>query len=457
MLVNAFLSLLSEGWSAVFAQRRTRERAASLCLACLCAFGRRTVSRAICAAGRQHGDWSADYKLFSRSAWDEDRLFDPVLLDWLGRYPDGPVCAALDDTRFRRSGRKVATAFWQRDPLSPPFRANLLFGQRFMQASLLYPHYREGDFGARGVPVRFAECPAAKKPGKRATEEEREAYRAARKETNLSAQGLEVLRGLRQRLDDLGGAGRPLLVAVDGSLCNSTVFKAPLDRTDVVARSRKDARLCLHAPPSSRRFYAEETFTPQDVLKDDSIPWRVEKACFGGKWRKIRCKEVPRVLWRGGAGRRPLRLLVLAPQPYKASKNSRTHYRQPAFLLTTDLDSPAGLLIQVYLDRWQIEVNIRDEKDLLGVGQAQVWSRRSSPRQPAFVVAGYSLLLLAALKAFGPGRSAEFVPLPKWRKEAKRPSALDLITLLRKEVGETQDLGDLMAAIQENIVLFAYS
>jgi len=31
-------------------------------------------------------------------------------------------------------------------------------------------------------------------------------------------------------------------------------------------------------------------------------------------------------------------------------------------------------LIQYYFDRWQIEVNHRDEKSLLGVGQAQVWS-----------------------------------------------------------------------------------
>jgi hypothetical protein len=42
-------------------------------------------------------------------------------------------------------------------------------------------------------------------------------------------------------------------------------------------------------------------------------------------------------------------------------------------------------------------------------------------------------LLLAALKAFGPGRGDAYSELPKWRTRAKRPSCLDLSTLLRKE------------------------
>jgi hypothetical protein len=56
------------------------------------------------------------------------------------------------------------------------------------------------------------------------------------------------------------------------------------------------------------------------------------------------------------------------------------------------------------------------------------------PRQPVLVVAAYSALLLAALKVFGPLRGAAFPALPRWRRNAKRPSCLDLITLLRKEV-----------------------
>ncbi len=97
-------------------------------------------------------------------------------------------------------------------------------------------------------------------------------------------------------------------------------------------------------------------------------------------------------------------------------------------------------MLQAYFDRWQIEVNHREEKDTLGVGQAQLRSPLAVPRQPALAVAAYSALLLAALLTFGPGRNSPYQPLPKWRKNAARPSCLDLITLLRKESVENPAL-----------------
>jgi hypothetical protein len=96
--------------------------------------------------------------------------------------------------------------------------------------------------------------------------------------------------------------------------------------------------------------------------------------------------------------------------------------------------------LQIYFDRWQIEVNHREEKDTLGVGQAQRWNPISVPKQPAFAVAAYSALLLASLQAFGTERKEAFAPLPKWRRKAKRPSCLDLITLLRQQMAERPEL-----------------
>jgi hypothetical protein len=456
-LTSTLLPLLQESCAGAFRQRRSRERAVQLALGGLCAFGRRTISRAICAVGRQHQDWSADYKLYSRSPWPSQRLFDPVLRQYLRDFPAGPIRAAMDDTKLRRAGRRVRTAFWQRDPHSPPFHVNLLHGLRFMQTSLLFPHYCQGNFPARAYPVRFTECPAVKKPGKRATAEERAAWRQARKTRNLSLQGLAEIRALRARLDELGAKPRPLLMAVDGSLCNRTIYREALENVQLVGRCRKDARLCWPAPAGARKKYGEERFTPEQVRQDPSIPWKKTRLYFGGAWRWIRYKELRGVLWRRGAGRRPLRLLVLAPTPYKLSKGARTNYREPAYLLTTDLASSVKTLLQVYLDRWQIEVNHRDEKDILGVGQAQVWSERSVPRQPAFSAAVYSLILLAGAKAFGPGRGEQFVALPLWRKRARRASALDLITLLRKELSETSVCDHIHPEITRNLVNYAYT
>jgi hypothetical protein len=85
-------------------------------------------------------------------------------------------------------------------------------------------------------------------------------------------------------------------------------------------------------------------------------------------------------------------------------------------------------------------VNHRDEKDTLGVGQAQLWNVKAVPKQPVLAVAAYSAMLLASLIAFGAERGAAYEPLPKWRKKAYRPSCLDLVTLLRKEMDEHSEL-----------------
>ena len=150
----------------------------------------------------------------------------------------------------------------------------------------------------------------------------------------------------------------------------------------------------------------------------------------------MRYKELTKVYWQGGARKRQVRLLVVAPVGYRTSKNGRKYYHQPAYLLTNDLSTPAVELLQAYFDRWGIEVNHRDEKDILGVGQAQVWNKNSVSKVPALIVAMYSWLLLAGLKCYGPKRTEDYEPLPKWRRGAKRPSCLDLITLLRQQLAE---------------------
>jgi hypothetical protein len=458
MLAEQMVTLLQEACSGAFVQERSCIRAMQLSFGNLCSLGRRTISRSICAVGRQHQDWSADYKVFSRSPWDPNQMFTPILKEYCVRYAaDQPICVAFDDIKLSKSGRKIKSAFWQRDPLSPPFHINFLYGLRFMHASLIFPHYRDGDFSARGYPVRFVECPAVKKPGKKATAEERAEYKKTVKTHNLSQQGLEMIKGLRVALDGMGEIKRKMMVAVDGSLCNRTTLSNPLDRVDLVGRCRKDARLCFPAPEGGRRKYSKDRFSPEGVRQDETIPWQTGRINFGGAWREIRYKEVNNVLWQRGAKLRPLRLLVVAPQPYRRSPNAKRNYHEPAYLLSTDMQSGSRMLLQCYFDRWQIEVNHREQKDTIGVGNAQVWSDKFVPRQPAFAVAGYSLLLLAGLKEFGPGRTHDFVPLPKWRKKANRPSALDLITLLRKEVGEAPITDILKRNIAKNLVKYAYT
>ena len=125
----------------------------------------------------------------------------------------------------------------------------------------------------------------------------------------------------------------------------------------------------------------------------------------------------------------PLRLIVLAPLPYV--RGGKRNYRDPAYLLTTSLDAAIDVLIQGYLDRWQIEYNHRDEKSILGVGEAQVRNENSVIKQPAFHVAVYSAMLLANVILYQDKYHSDFGLIPKWRKKPKRNTCRALVGLLR--------------------------
>jgi hypothetical protein len=438
-LLAAFLEIVRP-WQAVVPQQRTWRRGVRQALGSLVCLGRRCLSRIIWTNGGQHRSWSAEYFLHSRSSWDAQALFQPMWDHALPFCRGQLVGVAVDDTRLRKTGRCIQQAAFHRDPLSPPFHVNLIRAIRFLQASILVPLHQRAPRYTRAVPVRFEEVSCVKKPGRTAAADTWASYKEAVKHHNLSQRFVQMAQALRQALDAAGGRAKTLILAGDGSFANRTCLRAVVDRTDLIVRTRKDAVLCQHAVPGSRRFYDPAKFTPEQVRQDQTHPWRVTKVCYGGKRRKVRYKAVPRVYWQRGAARRPLRLFIVAPTPYRKRQSAKRYYRQPAYLLTTDLRHGARALLQIYFDRWQIEVNHRDEKDTLGVGQAQLWNPVAVPKQPVLAVAAYSALLLAALRTFGAERGPAYAPLPRWRRRAHRPSCLDLITVLRKEMVDHPEL-----------------
>lgn len=436
-LLDRLDEVLWQHWRPVFSQTRTFVRAKAVLVGLLSTYGRRTVSRALCAEGRAQVDWAADYRAFSRSPWKVDELFAGVVAATLPHLPEeGFITALMDDTSLRKRSRVIKAARWLRDPLSPPFHVNLKYGLRCLHVALALPLYESGH-SARAISVNFELAPSAKKPGRRATTDEVAAYRSVKDTMSLPNKGVEALARLRTTLDRQGAATRQLLGVVDGSYTNRRVLRNLPDRVDLLGRTRKDLVLFNPGPPCGRRIYGDRLPTPEEIRTDPNRPYQVTTCHYGGEWRTVRFKELSHVLWRTGGGRRPLRLLVLAPTPYHGpGRAGRKLYRDPAYLITTDLTSPPQALIQAYLNRWQIEVLHRDLKSGLGLGQAQVWSDDSVARLHSAVVAAFAMLTLAALETYGASRTADFPPLPIWRrhKPQLRAAQADLITLLRNDL-----------------------
>ncbi len=109
------------------------------------------------------------------------------------------------------------------------------------------------------------------------------------------------------------------------------------------------------------RLYGPLAPTPEQILQDDSIPV-VRIRCFAaGAMREIPVKVYGPVYWRKAGADLPLLLVVIKPLGYRLRIGSKLLYRQPAFLICTDTNLDLQLLVQSYIQRWEIECNHRDE------------------------------------------------------------------------------------------------
>ena len=389
----------------------------------LTCIGRRTITGMLSAAGREQHDWSADYRVFSRGRFQPSDMFGLVEDRLLERLPTGQaVVTALDDTKCRKTGTKIPGVSYQRDPMSPPFHTNFIRAQRFIQLSLMMPLDVNAPAAVRGFPIRFRHVPPTRRPGAKATLEDLAAYRRLQKTQNLSVAGAHIIKECRDDLDARGSAERPLVVSVDGSYTNQTILKGLPARTCLIGRIRKDAKFFY--PPvqqpgrGRRRSYGEPAPTPEVLLQDDTIPWSKVRVWASGKYHDCEYKTISSILWRKAGPGRLLRLIVIRPLGYRLTNHSRLLYRQPAYLICTNPDLPLQTVIQDYFWRWDIEVNHRDEKQLIGVGQAQVRSDLSVELVPAFAVASYSMLLLASAQTHGFEATLPTFTVPRWRSRS---------------------------------------
>ncbi|KAF0153814.1 MAG: hypothetical protein FD159_2759 [Syntrophaceae bacterium] len=393
--------------------------------------------------GRQFEDWSADYRLFSCARVDPAGLFQICRQEVAAKQPaQAPFIVSMDDTILRKTGVKIPGVSWRRDPLGPPFQTNLVRAQRYLQLSAALPPQHEAAPG-RMVPIQFCHAPSVKKPGKKATEDQIRQYKEAKRTQNLSLQGNRQIHDLRQKLDDDDPKNpRPLWMLFDGSFTNRNGLNNMPKNTATIGRMRHDAKLFHplnannHRSGAGRkRWYGERSPTPEQVRKDDSIPWQTVDVFAAGKMHAMKIKTIPRVYWRVTGHERPLRIIIIAPLAYRLKNGARLLYRDPAYLVVTDPNIDVKDAVKAYLSRWDIESNFRDEKQLIGIGQAQVRSQSAIDTAPAFAVASYSLLLLAGANTYGVNGLPDALPPPKWRKKKKpRASTANLISQLRYDL-----------------------
>lgn len=366
-------------------------------------------------------------------------LFGVVRQGVLQQLPAGNMLIAhMDDTIIRKVGKKIPGTAWRRDPLGPAFHTNFIWGQRFIQISMALPE-RERNCQSRAIPIDFHHCPTVKRLGKDADQEQVELFKEQKKQQNLSRQGALRIKLVREQLDLQAAREKTLYMSVDGSYTNATVLKSLPERTVLIGRIRKDTKLYKFPIQESRtgrkKTYGDRLPTPEQIRQEDQAPWQQVKAWAAGKPHDFKVKVIKDVRWRSAGEGHDLQLIIIRPLAYRLTKTSKLLYREPAYLICTDNSLSIEELLQAYLWRWEIEVNLRDEKTLLGCGEAQVRNPNSAEKVPAFTVAMYAMIHLAAQKSLKT-RDGSILPRAAWdpAKENQRLSTCEITNLLRAQL-----------------------
>jgi len=429
--------------SNAYSQDRVATRLSDLAKGLLNCYGRHTVTGMLTGCGKQFVDWSATYKAFSKNRVDIDRIFKSIVGEVINCHPEHSfIVGHMDDTLIRKTRKKIPGTKWMRDPLGPPFHTNLVWGQRFIQVSLsLASHVTNCQ--SRSIPVDFHHAPSPIKPKKNPTDNELLAYKSAQKEMKLSRQGSERIKELRDKLDTTSAKHKQLIMSVDGSYSNDEVFKNLPKRTTLIGRIRKDAKLFALPQQTEtkgrKKMYGEQLPTPEQIRQDETVAWQQVEAWAAGKSHLFNVKIVKEVKWKSAGQNKILQLIVIRPLGYRLTKGGKMLYRKPAYLLCTDNELPIEKLLQAYLWRWEIEVNFRDQKTIMGCGKAQVRNQNSIAKLPAFTTAIYSMIHVAAYQS-NLTREKNVLPKAKWDvvEKKSRLSTSEIINLFKCELWNKQ-------------------
>jgi hypothetical protein len=371
---------------------------------------RRTVCGMLLGAGLSRA-WPHDraHYFFARARWDLDELGLAVARVAVALLvPAGePLVAAVDDSVFRRSGRKVHGAAWQHDGSSPA-RNKLSFGNCFVTCGIIVAL----PFCTR--PVCLPVLARLHVPGRGRTG--RKARRQAAPASTVScAVALVAL---------LAGAfpGRAVHVVADAHYHGPALRDLPQQVT-WTTRLPKNAVLYALAPPRVRKPGRPPRKGPRLGTWAEiaaSASWQRAAVHIYGRDQGEDLAEVT-CLWYGCLDVIPVRVIL--------ARDTATTLA----LVTTDLATPAAVLVERYAARWSIEQAFTDARNVLGAGEARNRVRRAVERTVPFALLVHTLVITwYARHGHDPAGIAARRAAEPWYTTKTGPAFEDMLTQLRR-------------------------
>jgi hypothetical protein len=409
-------------WVAALAaplHRRSAWRLAPVVVGLLLAHGRRTVASWWRAAGI--GPRYGVYYYFLTSVGRKATAVAAVLFALLRQRidPDGRLLLAIDDTPTKRYGPHVQGAGVHHNPTPGPAGSKFLYGHSWVVLSRVVRH--EGS-GTIGLPL-LGRLYVRDKDIPKLPEASDWTFRT---KPQLAGEMVTWAGAM-----STGEARRPWVV-VDGAYANREVLKPAKEAgLVVVARLRRDAKLFDLPPvlkPGQKRGPGRPPTYGKNQLslaKRAGQPrgWQtVEVVTTTGRVVTKMIKTFP-ATWHPAGGR--VRVVIV-----KEADGSWRAY------LCTDPEASVTEVVQAAVDRWSIEQNFHDLKEVEGIEQVQVrrvWSNVGA--------LNLSLWVHSLVELWGWSRPAEELSdrsASPWDDPGRRPSHADRRKALQREMLEEE-------------------
>jgi hypothetical protein len=317
--------------------------------------------------------------------------------------PGASITVVIDDTLFRRRGRKVHAVGWFHDG-SAAGQVKLGYGNNWVVAAII-------------VTLPFVSRPVALPVGATL------AVKGGRSKPDLAR---DLVDALAERFGD-----RAIHVVADAAYgCGS--FAGLGDDMTMTTRARSNAVFSELAPPRTGkrgrpRLKGERIGTPGDIAR--SASWKTVTVTRYGTTATVQITD--RVcLWYGTWRTDPVRVILLRDNTRKTKTSG-----YDIALVTTDLTATPEEIIARYAARWSIEVTFFDVKNILGVGQARNRVRKAVERTVPFGLFCHSLLIIwYSLHGHPATDTARRRASAPWYSSKTQPSILDMLTTLRHQI-----------------------
>jgi SRSO17 transposase len=373
---------------------------------------RRAVVGMLLGAGLARG-WPHDraHYFFARARWQVDELGLAVarLVVLLLVPPAGPLTVAVDDSVFRRSGRKVYGAGWQYDGSSPS-QNKLSFGTCFVTCGIVV-HL---PFCTRPVclPVLARLVLPGKKPrvkkGKKAAPASGTKVSAAAEMVTLLAAAFP---------------GRAINVVADAAYHGPALKHLPSAVT-WTCRLRANAVLYALAPPrppgtrGRPRRKGDRLGAPGQLAA--AARWAPATVRIYRRDQDMHLADIT-CLWYGCLDTRTVRVILARSDTGLLA------------LVTTDLAAGAAALITRYAARWSIEQAFADARNVLGAGEARNRARRAVERTVPFALLIHTpVITWYARHGHNPARITARRHAQPWYPAKAEPAFEDMLTQLRR-------------------------